>query len=580
MKHDVIVLGSGLAGSTMAAILARHGHSVLMLEKGRHPRFALGEATLPQTSYWMWLIGERFDVRELKLLADARTVSSQIAPTSGVKRSIGFAYHRAGVAHDMVNNSHQVLAPELPFQSESHFYREDIDQYMAGVATGYGASLLEDTEVVAVAVNEGGVSVTDRGGTEHRARFLVDASSFSSIVTSTFELREQPTRLRTRSRSIFTHVEGLGPFDDLFPPEQRPGLKYRWHEGTLHHVFDGGWLWVIPFGNHADSRNSLASIGLTLDMDKFPPREDLTAEEEFWEVVGQFPSVAAAFQAATPTRPYIRTGRLQYSCAKAVGDRVFVTPQAYGAVDALYSRGLINTFEMTYCFAGRLLEALDADDFTEERFAGLDELARSQLDLHDQMVQNAYRSFADFDAWNAWLKVWLASKLFGDIWLLRTTLRYRASHDRAELDRLALATPPFTDPLRHLIDISTTALAEADGGQTTWATAAERINAALQSADWLPNRAYAWNDPTVHHGDFTPPHVMPLVILWGKLKGPRWLRQHLFDFPVRPLVAATVADKVSTSRPARHKDGRTAAHEQKNRAASAGGGEARHVRAP
>ncbi len=551
MSHDVIVLGSGLGGSTIAAILARHGHSVLMLEKGHHPRFALGEATLPQTSYWMWLISERYDVPEIKLLADARTVASQVAPTSGIKRSIGFAYHRAGSAHDMVNESHQVLAPELPFISESHFYREDIDQYMVQVATAYGAALLEGTEVVAVDVDDDGVGVTDRSGTQHRARFLVDASSFTSIVASTLGLREEPTRLRTRSRSIFTHVEGLRPYDDRFSDRELPGLKHRWHDGTLHHVFDGGWFWVIPFGNHPESRNTTASIGLTLDMTKFPPREDLTAEEEFREVVARFPSVAAALDGTTATRPYIRTGRLQYSCTHAVGNRVFVTPQAYGAVDALYSRGLINTFEMTYCFTGRLLEALQADDFGMERFAGLDELARTQLDLHDQMVQNAYRAFADFDAWNAWLKVWLASKLFGDIWLLRTTLRYKASHDRAELDQLALARPPFTGDLGHLIDVGTSALADAEDGVVTWAAAADRINEALRSADWLPNRAYAWNDPTVHHGDFTPPHVMPLAILWGKRRGPRWMRRHLFDFPVHPLATATVADKIRTSRLAR-----------------------------
>lgn len=573
--YDVVILGSGLGGSTIAAILARHGHRVLMLEKGHHPRFALGEATLPQTSYWLWLISERYDVPEIKLLADARTVASHVAPTSGIKRSIGFAFHRAGAPHDMINDSHQVLAPELPFLSESHLYREDVDLYLVRVAQRYGATLIEDTEVASPDVDDDGVRVADRAGNEYRARYLVDASSFSSIVASTFGLREQPTRLQTQSRSIFTHVDGLRPWDELFPAEQLPGLKYDWHEGTLHHVFDGGWFWIIPFGNRRRSRNGKASIGLTLDMRKFPTRDDLNAEQEFDAVLSRFPSITAHLAGTTPTRPYIRTGRLQYSCTRAVGNRFFVTPQAYGAVDALYSRGLINTFEMTYCFARPLLDALRDDDFGSERFSGLDELARTQLDLHDQMVLNAYRSFADFEAWNAWLKVWLASKLFGDIWLLRTTLRYQASHDPAELDRLELATPPFYGPLLNLINRSSTALTAAEDGQRTWASAAAGINQALQSADWLPNRTYAWNDPNVHHRDFTPPHVMPLAIMWGKLRAPQWMRQHLFDFPVRPLAKLTIADHLRTRRRSQPIHARAPAAP-----APADNGEARHAHAP
>jgi len=43
-KYDTIIIGSGIGGTSLAAILARHGKKVLMIEKGRHPRFAIGEA--------------------------------------------------------------------------------------------------------------------------------------------------------------------------------------------------------------------------------------------------------------------------------------------------------------------------------------------------------------------------------------------------------------------------------------------------------------------------------------------------------------------------------------------------------
>ncbi len=541
-QFDVIILGSGIGGSTLAAILARRGFRVLMLEKGQHPRFALGEATLPQTSYWLWLISERYDVPEIKNLAEARTVAAHVAPTSGIKRSIGFAYHHAGQAQDMRRESHQVLAPELPFVSESHFYREDIDLYMVRVAQQYGALLQEQTEIVALEIDDASVRVRDQAGVEYRGRYLVDASGFNSIVGKTYALHERPTRLQTQSRSIFTHVEGLRVYDELFPRAELPGLKYRWHDGTLHHLFDGGWFWIIPFDNHCDAQNSKASIGLTLDMRKFPQRSDVSGEQEFNEFVARYPSIARHLAETTATRPYISTGRLQYSCRRAVGQRFFITPQAYGAVDALYSRGLINTFEMTYTFAQRLLDALEADDFALARFAGLDELARRQLDAHDQMVLNAYRALADFEAWSAWLKVWLASKLYGDIWLLRSCLKYMATGNRRVLDQIDLCPPPFAAPLRSLVELSTRALTDAEAGRATWSDAATAITVALRDSDWLPHHTYAWGKPNVHHGDFTPAHRMPLAILWGKTLAPKWVRHELFDFPPLPLAKMQIGE--------------------------------------
>ncbi len=44
---DVLVIGGGPAGSTMATLLARQGRRVVMLEKEHHPRFHIGESLLP-----------------------------------------------------------------------------------------------------------------------------------------------------------------------------------------------------------------------------------------------------------------------------------------------------------------------------------------------------------------------------------------------------------------------------------------------------------------------------------------------------------------------------------------------------
>ena len=46
-RHEIVVVGSGFAGSLMARVLAVLGYDVLLLERGTHPRFAIGESSTP-----------------------------------------------------------------------------------------------------------------------------------------------------------------------------------------------------------------------------------------------------------------------------------------------------------------------------------------------------------------------------------------------------------------------------------------------------------------------------------------------------------------------------------------------------
>src|SRR3954469_13570144 len=46
-KTDVLVIGGGPGGATIAALLAERGRDVVLIEKARHPRFHIGESLLP-----------------------------------------------------------------------------------------------------------------------------------------------------------------------------------------------------------------------------------------------------------------------------------------------------------------------------------------------------------------------------------------------------------------------------------------------------------------------------------------------------------------------------------------------------
>ncbi len=530
-RFDVAILGAGIGGTTLAAILARHGKRVLILEKGSHPRFAVGEATLPQSSLWMWILSQRFDVPEIRHLTRTNLIHEHIAPTCGVKRALGFLYHEEGQRQNPLN-SNLLIAPATPLTSESHLFRQDTDLYMLNVAKGYGAVYRDRIDVTDFDVDDDGVTLRTDTGEEFSARFLVDGAGFRSPLATRFNLRETPTPLQTQSRSIFTHMKGIQHYDEFLSPEEAPGLSAGWAEGTLHHVFEGGWFWIIPFNNVEGSENPLCSVGLTLNMKRYPDT-GMPAEEEFFHFVNRFPSIAQQFVGATVEREWVKTGRLQYSATGGAGDRYFLLAHAHGFIDALYSRGLITNFEVLSALAGPLLEALDDDRFSRDRFAYAERLQHAMLQQSDRVVNNSYRSFPNYQIWNAWLRVWLVVEIFGDLRLFSVCVKYLETGDKSlfdmlEKDPLIGTSPPGEDELTDLVRFSDDILGRYERGEMDPETGAKAILAAMDGVTCMPP-VYRWGDAEDLHLDYLPEKLMR-TIMWGLNEAPQSIRDRFFIF--------------------------------------------------
>lgn len=537
-NYDIIIAGSGMYGTVLGSILAKNGRSVLIIEKGQHPRFAIGEALLPQSAIWPFMIGEYFDMPEIAHLSHADRILDHITPHCGIKHSIGFAWHRKDDTHQP-DHTHQLIPPHLPFYSESHLMRQDVDQYLLEVAKNYGCDYLDNTTITDVNIFDDRVAVSTHAS-EFRCEYYVDASGVHSILAQKMGYRNDGDDLQTHSRSIFTHVAGLPPFDQLIA--ESPGQSKRLHDGTLHHVFPGGWLWVIPFDNYHRSDSKLASVGLQLDPRFFPENSDITAEEEFFSIIGEYPSIFAHLKYAEAVRPWIRTGRLQYAATESVGHRHFISNNTYGFIDPLYSNGLINTFESVFYAANLLLEAFASTDsarFDADRFKQLNDLHREQLKLADFMVANAYKAMHSFGTWNAWTQMWLGQVLFNDLWLQRACFQYFSTGNKARFQSFMNEMKPgmlapFNAAKNDMFQAVANALhlyrwGEMDEGQTE-----QTMLEALKCQEWLPKHVYDWGNKNSRHVDFSKMELVGSLLQWGMADSPIHIREGLFDFELPP----------------------------------------------
>jgi FADH2 O2-dependent halogenase len=425
-KHDfdVAILGNGLSGSLLATILGKQGVSVVLIDGEQHPRFAVGESTIPHTSLLISLLAEKYDLPELDDLIDAAGLAKRVCATCGIKRHFGYVYHRPGQTY----NPTEGLQFGTAARDENHWFRQDTDAYLHNLAVHYGAVSRQKTRVTGIEIDTSGVRLQTSAGEEIHARYLVDGTGYRSILADRFNLRENPTRLKHHSRTLFTHMVDVPPFDDAHNP-----LSISYHNGTLHHCFERGWFWVIPFNNNPLSTNPIISVGLTIDPRRYP-KSEISAEQEFNEFLQHYPSVAEQFKDAKAVRPWVSTGRLQYSSRKTTGYRYCLMSHASGFVDPLFSRGMFNTVEVISALLDPLLEALKTDNFDEEPFQSIDAQQQLVLDYNDNLVNCSFISWTDFDLWNAWLRVFGLGTFLAEFHLMNGMSDYTRTGDSSCLN--------------------------------------------------------------------------------------------------------------------------------------------------
>jgi FADH2 O2-dependent halogenase len=366
IEADVAVAGSGFAGSLVAILLARMGRKVALLEKGRHPRFALGESSTPLANA---LLAELADEHSLGWLAPlAKWGPWKRAYPSlnvGLKRGFTFVHHDGSELLVTANPADEV--------ADTHWHREDFDHLLVEKAREAGVAYLDNLGDVQARHGPPWL-LTAGSGLEVRAGFLIDAAGAGGPLGSSAS-----RSLRTNSWCVYSHLRGVGLWSDQSP--RRAEHPYPCDAAALHHILDDGWIYVLRFDD------GVTSAGILYDGARRSPNPALTPEQEWESMLDRYPRIRRHLGEAQPVRPWARTGRLQRRAARLAGEDWALLPSAAYTLDALYSTGNAHSL---WCIK-RLVHLLPR---WAERWHEYEEALSREVEFLDLLVHGSYRAFA------------------------------------------------------------------------------------------------------------------------------------------------------------------------------------------
>lgn len=304
---DVLVIGGGPAGCTVAPLLARKGYRVVLLEKGRHPRFHIGESLLPAN---LPLFEELGVAEEIKAIGMEKWAAEFVSPWHDHQQMFKFA---------------EAWRKDQPFAYQVH--RSKFDDILIRNAARCGVEAIQGCKVTAVDFlpdNAGAeVHAQYEDGREQRwrARFLVDASGRETFLANRFKIKHRNPK--HNSSAVYGHFSGARRLQG----KAEGNITIFW--------FEHGWFWFIPL------KDGLTSIGMVTWPYFLQSRGERTMDQFLLDGIALCPPLAARLENAGLVRPTEATGNFSYVSERTHGRNYLLLGDAYAFIDPVFSSGVL-----------------------------------------------------------------------------------------------------------------------------------------------------------------------------------------------------------------------------------------------
>jgi len=325
---DVLVIGGGPAGATMATLLARQGRNVVVLEKAHHPRFHIGESLLPANVALFDQLGLRQDLERIGM------------PKYGVEFCSPDHAHRSYVEFG------DAWDKSMPYAWQVR--RSEMDELLFRHAAAQGARTVEGCRVREVvfddpALPQGVVvraTLDDGALRQYHARFVVDASGRDTFLSNKFKAKLKIPK--HNSSALFGHFRNAQRLEG----KKAGNISIFW--------FAHGWFWFIPL---ADGTTSVGAVCWPY----YLKTRSKPLAEFFADTIALCPLLVDRLAGATLVDDAVHaTGNYAYTSTHCTGERYLMLGDAFGFIDPVFSSGVY--LAMHSAFEGATLVATHLDN--------------------------------------------------------------------------------------------------------------------------------------------------------------------------------------------------------------------------
>jgi len=397
----------------MAMIARRLGRSVVLIDKGSHPRVVIGESSTPLTNLLIEELATRYDLPAVRPLAKWGSWQNTYPDVGcGLKRGFTFYHHDLIRPEPIPSRASQLLVAASPNNriADTHWYRADFDHLLVRQAEELGVDYFDQTRLETVTQSSNGLALD---GSRHAnrfslsARFVIDASGPRGFLHHALRIPETKLPGYPATQALYSHFSGVGRLEDISFGANREQPPYPIDDAAVHHIFDGGWIWVLRFNNGITSAGVAATDQVASSL-KFS--EGAAAWRRLIQAI---PPLEEQFATAQTERPFTHITRLSFRSQKISGDNWALLPSAAGFVDPLLSTG----FPLALLGVTRLAEIIenhwDSDCFPD-RLATYADHTQDELLATARLIAALYGSMNDFPVFSTVSLLYFAAASFSE----------------------------------------------------------------------------------------------------------------------------------------------------------------------
>jgi flavin-dependent dehydrogenase len=363
---DAVIIGGGPAGSSAAAILAEHGHRVLVLEREKFPRYHIGESMIPFTFQPMERLGL---IPRMKQSHFQKKFSVVFTQPDGKASQPFYFFNRYD--RETVAQTWQVL-------------RSEFDQLLLDHARSRGAEVIEEITVRELIMDATGGKVagvramTKTGDTvEFRAPITLDCSGKESFSAVRNGWRAKDPYLN--KVAVWTYYKGS---------KREPGIDEG--QTTVAMLPDKGWFWHIP--QHDD----MVSVGVVAEA-KYLTRDGVKEPKAIFDrEVNENLWIKDHLSIGKQVGPYFITSEYTHHARHCYRDGLLLVGDAYCFLDPVFSSGLMLALKSGVMAGDTVHDALVAKNFSAERFAGYGAGMRRGIENMRKLVYAFYNPAFSF----------------------------------------------------------------------------------------------------------------------------------------------------------------------------------------